>query len=323
MPLRVVMMGTGTFALPAFQALITSPHDVMALVTQPDRTGRGHHHHVNELKDLALKNGINVLQPEKVNTADSLEQLRTLKADLFVVAAYGQILSAALLDIPRLGAINLHGSLLPKYRGAAPVQYAVLDGETESGVTIFQIEPKLDAGPILGVVKTPIGPDETSGQLHDRLAALAAPLTLEVLDGLETDSLKIQMQNPADVSLAPKIRKEQGLIDWTKSNAEIACHVRGMQPWPLPFTFLHSPNSKPQRMLILQVSSIELNEVKQLASRQPGDILQVSNRIFVKTGEAALEVKQLQPAGKRPMETSEFTRGHDLDGLHFGTEQHT
>jgi methionyl-tRNA formyltransferase len=196
-PLRLIMMGTGTFALPTFQALIESAHEVVALVTQPDRVGRGHHHHPHPMKDAALEAGIPVLQPEKVNRPEVLEQLTSFGPDLFVVAAYGQILSPDLLEIPRLGAVNVHGSLLPKYRGAAPIQYAIWHGETETGLTLFQLEPKLDAGPILGMVKTPIGPKETAGELHDRLAAIAPPLTLEVLRGLETGEIQRRPQTPA------------------------------------------------------------------------------------------------------------------------------
>ena len=320
MSLRVVMMGTGTFAKPAFQALIDSNHEVVGLVTQPDRTGRGHHQHVNELKEVALADQISVFQPEKVNQPESLEQLRAFHADIFVVAAYGQILSGELLRIPHLGAINLHGSLLPKYRGAAPVQYAVLKGETESGVSIFQIEPKLDAGPILGVVKTDIGLKETSGQLHDRLAELAAPLTLEVLTGLEDGTVNKTYQDPAQVTQAPKIRKEQGLIDWTKSNAEIICHVRGMQPWPMPYTFLNSPTTKSKRMLILDVAPVADNLQRQVTSFLPGESLQQDDRVFVRTGDSALEVLQLQPAGKRTMSASDFSRGHSLERFRFGNE---
>ncbi|MCA9016136.1 MAG: methionyl-tRNA formyltransferase, partial [Planctomycetaceae bacterium] len=176
MPLNVVMMGTGTFAIPAFQALIDSEHQVLGLYTQPDRTGRGHHRHKNPMKELALAQGIPVFQPPKINTPESLEELRQLNADVFLVAAYGQILSQELLDIPRYGSFNLHASLLPKYRGAAPILYAIRNGETKTGVSLFRIERALDSGPVAAMVETPIGPDETTGELQDRLAELAAPL---------------------------------------------------------------------------------------------------------------------------------------------------
>ncbi|MEZ6045503.1 MAG: methionyl-tRNA formyltransferase [Planctomycetaceae bacterium] len=179
--MKLVMMGTGVFALPTFQALLDSEHQVVGLFTQPDRTGRGHHRHVNPLKVLAEEKDIPVFQPVKANTPESINDLKSLDADLCVVAAYGQILSADLLGTPRLGAINLHASLLPKYRGAAPIQWAMIKGERETGVTIFQIEPKLDAGPVWGVVSTPINESETYGELQDRLADLGAALCINVL----------------------------------------------------------------------------------------------------------------------------------------------
>src|SRR5258708_12307808 len=169
--LRLVMMGTGDFALPTFQSLYDTPHQVVGLLTQPDRTGRGHHRNLqNPMKELALAHETPVFQPEKINTTESLADLRGLEADLFVVAAYGQILSPELLSIPRLGSINVHASLLPKYRGAAPVAFAVLNGDAETGVSIIQVLPALDAGPIFAFARTPIGPEQTSGPLQDPLA---------------------------------------------------------------------------------------------------------------------------------------------------------
>ncbi len=321
MSLKVVMMGTGTFALPAFQALIDSDHHVIGLVTQPDRVGRGHHRHVNEMKEAAIAGEVPVFQPENVNTPESLEQLRQFQADIFVVAAYGQILSADLLGIPRLGAINLHGSLLPKYRGAAPVQYAVLNGDAESGVTIFQIEPKLDAGPILGVVKTEIGSKETSGELHDRLAELSAPLTIEVLNGLETENIERQTQESAEVTRAPKIRKEHGSIDWSKRSDELDWHVRGMQPWPMAFTFLHLPDRKSTRILLLDVVELSGEEAESIQGQQPGEATHHEKRIFVRTGNGGVEILKLQPSGKRPMSAAEFLNGTSLQSGQFGPEK--
>jgi len=181
--LKLVMMGTGEFALPTFEALYRTPHRVTGLFTQPDRTGHGHHRSPhNPMKQLALEHGTPVFQPEKVNTPEALADLRACAADLLVVAAYGQILSRELLEIPRLGTINVHASLLPKYRGAAPVAYAILNGDSETGVSIIQVLPQLDAGPILAVAGTPIGPQETAGVLEDRLARLAVDLVPGVLD---------------------------------------------------------------------------------------------------------------------------------------------
>jgi len=316
--LRIVMMGTGTFALPTFQKLIESDHDVVGLVTQPDRTGRGHHHHVNEMKEAALEAGVDVFQPEKVNTSEALQRLREFQADIFVVAAYGQILSKELLEIPRLGAINLHGSLLPKYRGAAPVQFAVLNGEKESGVTIFQIEPKLDAGEILGMVTTEIGPKETSGQLHDRLAELSAPLTLDMLQQLEAGTETRQLQDASLVTRAPKITKQAGLIDWSKPTKEIPWHIYGMQPWPMPFTFLHLPEKKPQRLLILDIDPAG-DGGNGLA---PGDCVVRDCQFLVRTGDGFVRVNTLQPAGKRAMSAEDFLRGTHVDGAKLAADNY-
>jgi methionyl-tRNA formyltransferase len=313
------MMGTGTFALPTFRALLASGHQMAALVTQPDRIGTGHHQHVNPLKELALQAGVAVFQPDRANAPESLERLRSFDADLYVVAAYGQILSGQLLAIPRLGAINLHGSLLPKYRGAAPVQYAVWKGEKESGVTIFQIEPKLDAGPILGMVRTPIGPKETSGELHDRLAELATPLTLEVLKDLEAGTARKSFQDPERVTKAPRLEKEQGRINWTMTSEQIGWHVRGMQPWPMPFTSLQLPGRQPIRILILDVDPVAANGRTEAA--RPGQILPgEAGEFIVKTGDAAVRVNRLQPAGKRAMEAAEFLRGTPVAGGFFAGE---
>ena len=318
MPLRLLMMGTGEFAAPAFRALCDSSHQVVGLVTQPDRTGRGHHHHVNVMKDLALERDIEVFQPERANTDESLQRLKNFGADLFVVAAYGQILSARLLAIPRLGAINLHASLLPKHRGAAPIHYAILNGETRTGVTIFQIEPQLDAGLILGQVATEIGPDETTGDLLPRLAELAAPLTLQVIDDLEHGRARPIAQDPSEVTLAPKMPKELGLIDWTRPAPRIGCHVRAMQPWPMPYTFLHHSGQPPLRLLLLRVRPAGPGN----SDAAPGTVIAAaSGSLVVQTGDGGLEILELQPSGKRRMSIAEFQRGHPLHpGDRFGPE---
>ncbi len=312
------MMGTGEFALPTFQALIESPScEVVGLVTQPDRTGQGHHQHVNPLKVLALENNLPVFQPENVNSPESLERLREFNATLYVVAAYGQILSADLLAIPSRGAVNLHGSLLPKYRGAAPIQYSIWKGEQETGVTLFQIEPKLDAGPMLGIVKTPIGPKETSGELHDRLALLAAPLALQILDRMERGELTPELQYSGGVTKAPRLKKEQGFIDWSLAANELGWHNRAMQPWPMPYTFLHLPNRKPQRVLVLDLDPVPALK----RSLQPGEIVVEEDSILVQVGNGDwVRVNRLQPAGKRAMLATEFLRGTDLSGGRFGNE---
>jgi methionyl-tRNA formyltransferase len=311
--MRLVMMGTGTFALPTFLGLYETQHEVAGLFTQPDRGGRGRHRHVNSMKEAALERGTPVFQPENVNAPEALDDLRSLDPDLCVVAAYGQILRPQLLEIPRRGAINVHASLLPKYRGAAPIQYAILNGETETGVTIFQIEPKLDAGPILGMVKTPIGPKETAGELEARLADLAAPLTRDVIAGIEAGTIEPVPQNPAQATKAPRLKKEQGAIDWTKPAAAVACHVRAMQPWPTPYTFLEQPGRPPLRLILLDVEPCE-PVPDSPGDAEPGTVLTADgHRLVVRTGEGAVEILELRPEGKRAMTAAEFLRGHRLE----------
>ncbi|MFP6765755.1 MAG: methionyl-tRNA formyltransferase, partial [Planctomycetaceae bacterium] len=251
MTLRLVFLGTGTFALPTFRGLYETGHEVVGLVTQPDRTGRGHHRHQNPLKTLAEENATAVFQPAKANAEEAIARLQEFQADLFVVAAYGQILSAELLEIPRLGAINLHASLLPKYRGAAPIQYALLCGETETGVTIFQIEPGLDAGPVLGMTSTAIGESETYGELQDRLSDLAVPLAKQVIEQLAKGTATPRPQDVSQVTRAPRLAKEQGQIPWQKSARLVCCHIRGVQPWPKPSTTIEMADGSQLQLLIL------------------------------------------------------------------------
>lgn len=308
MSLRLVFLGTGSFALPTFRGLYETGHEVVGLVTQPDRTGQGHHRHVNPLKELAEENSTPVFQPAKANEADSIARLREFEADLFVVAAYGQILSAELLSLPRLGAINLHASLLPKYRGAAPIQYAVLCGETETGITIFQIEPKLDAGPVLGVVKTDIGEKETYGELQDRLSELAVPLTQQVIGELATGMTKPLTQDTSLVTKAPRLTKEQGQIPWQKPARLVCCHIRGVQPWPKPSTTIELAEGKPLRLLILDAEPVD-----RAVPGEPGSIeVEDRKRLFVQTGEGAVEVLTLQPEGRKAVSAAQFLNGRAL-----------
>ena len=308
MPLRVLMIGTGAFALPTLRALADSDHELVGLLTQPDRTGRGHHNHRNPMKDFALERGVPVHQPERINTDESVALLESLGAELHVVAAYGQILSQRVIDTPRLAVVNIHASLLPKYRGAAPIQHAILNGETETGITIFQIQPELDAGPILAIEKTAIGPKETAGQLHDRLAELAAPIALRVADGFDQGNVTGTTQDASLVTRAPRLKKSDGVIDWSLPAEAIERHIRAMQPWPKSFSLLTSGTGKPLRLSLLDA---ELADDTSVAA--PGEVVHVdSERIVVQTGCGTLAVLLLQPDGKRVMETAEFLRGRSV-----------
>lgn len=308
MTLRIAYFGTGNLAVPSFLSLLDSKHQIVGLVTQPDRTGRGHHQHVNPLKVAATERGLPVLQPDSIKAAEALAVLEQWGADLYVVAAYGQMLSPQLLAIPRLGTINIHASLLPKYRGATPIHAAVLNGDAETGITIIQIEPKMDAGPMLGVVRTAIQPDETTGHLEERLAELAIPLLYRVIDEIEARAVRPVLQDPAQVTRVRKLTKADGRIDWSRPAIEVERHVRGMQPWPGPFSELHQLGRPVQRMQILKVRVLDTN-----SAGQPGDVLAIDPaEITVRCGEQAIQILQLQPDGKRPMPAADFLRGRKL-----------
>lgn len=317
--MRIVLMGTGEFALPAFRAVLGSVHEVVAVVTQPDKVGRGHHQHVNVVKLLGESGGLPVLQPERVNRPEVLEALRGFGADVFLVASYGQILKPELLSIPRLGAFNLHGSLLPKYRGAAPVQYSIWEGERTTGVTIFQIEPALDSGPMVGRVETEIGEEETSGELMLRLAELCVPLTLEVLDQLERGVACFEVQDPAAVVLAPKIPREAGQLDFRRGVRRIDCQLRALQPWPKCSAVLQREGQEPLRCLLLLG--------KRWAGTEPGAcnvgvVRVVEGRPVVCCGDGWLELLRVQPDGRRAMDGRSFVNGTaGLDGSRFGDSQ--
>ncbi len=331
-------MGTGGFAVPAFCAILESRHTTVGLFTQPDRTGSGHHRHVNPLKRIAADD-IPVFQPEKANLPEPIEQLRSLEPDLCVVAAYGQILSAELLGVPRLGAVNLHASLLPKYRGAAPIQAAILNGETETGVTIFQIEPKLDAGPILAMERTPIGPKETAGELQVRLAALGASMILPVLDHLEAGTAVPLVQDSAQASRAPRLKKESGRIDWSQDPG--TNRLPGPRVPPLADGLHNAPVFQRRASCQLAILRKPIWKAGKLAAYptepatnhprsrppisppsrnsprpptpRPGTILFADRkRLIVQTGGGPLEILRLQAEGKRAMATSEFLAGRQL-----------
>ncbi len=307
--MRLVFFGTGSFGLPTLDALFASRHKIAAVVTQPDKTGRGHHGHVNPIKALASQRTRPVLQPENVNDPAVLAELKDFRADIFVTAAYGQILKKVLLDIPPHGAINLHASILPKYRGAAPIHAALLAGETETGVTIFRIVPKLDAGPILGIETTPIGPAETTGELHDRLADLAAPMTIRLLDALESGAVAETVQDDARTTYARQLRKEEGEIDWSKLPAQVINHLRAMTPWPGAYSMLQLPGREPLRVTL---TAAEPTEEPADASAAPGTIFPTEGELVVQTGGGPLRILRLKPAGKREMTGAEFRRGHVL-----------
>ena len=314
MSLHVVLMATGEFALPSLQAIAQSGHTLRALITQPDRLNPRGQPHPHPLKQYADELQLPVLQPPSINTPQAIRQLRALRADVVAVAAYGQILSAEVIDVPPCGMFNLHASLLPRHRGAAPVQYAVWKGDAETGVTIFQIVPKLDAGPMIVQRKTPIATGETAGQLHDRLAIIGADAFLEALELIEHGTAQPLNQQADQVTLAPKIRKEQGEINWAATRWQIDCHIRAMQPWPNPFTFLHRPDKPPERLLILETS---VGPDRSIAGVIAGKLQVQQQQLQVACGDGWLTIETLQRAGKKPMSAAEFLRGTPLPETAF------
>lgn len=300
--MRVVMLGTGTFAEPTFRALLSRPGLVCGLVTQPDRgdgrrTGATRQTGVG-MKPLADAAGVPVMQPESINTPEAVAALRAWQPDLLVTAAYGQILNNDVLESARLGGINVHASLLPKYRGAAPVAYAIWKGEAETGVTIIRMTTGLDAGEMLAQESTPIGPNETAGELEARLAPLGAKLALAVIDQLAAGPVSGAKQDAAGVTRAPKLKKEHGLLDWNQP-AEVVCRqVRAMQPWPTAYTFRQGV-----RLIIVTAEPVEG------LIGSPGTL---HAGFLVSTVSGAVRVTQVQPVGKRVMPAADYLRGHPV-----------
>jgi methionyl-tRNA formyltransferase len=309
---RIIMLGTKDFALPTFEYLCETGHGVVALVTQPDRPqGRKQLLIPSRIKEAALARGIRVEQPEDINVPASLDLIRSLDADLLVTAAYGQILSADLLSIPPMGGINLHGSILPAYRGAAPVSRAIQNGEVETGLTVIRMTPRIDAGGMMAFARTPIGPDETAGEVEDRIAVLGAPLVAEAIAQLVAGTAKILPQDRSQVTKAPKLRKENGLIDWTRSNLEIHNLVRAMQPWPVASTSWLKPDG-PIRLIVHQSTAVE-------GQGAPGQVVEATgDRLIVAAGSGAVRLIRVQLEGKKPSPAAEFLRGHQLFGASFG-----
>lgn len=301
--MRLIMLGTGPFAVPTLQAIAASAHEVALVVTRPPV---GRKAEVSPVQKAADSLGREVWSPATVNDVAAQGRLKSLGADLLVVCDYGEILRPETLATTRLGGINLHGSLLPKYRGAAPVQWAILRGEAETGNSVIQMTPGLDAGPCLAQQRVPIDPDETAAELEARLAKLGADAVMEVIAQREAGTAQPVVQDKSLASKAPRLKKEQGAIDWSQPALVIKNQVRALQPWPRAFTFWRPPDGEPVRLNVDRVAIVE----SKTDGGDAGVIVESSGRLVVAAGDSAIEILQLQPAGKRSMAAADFLRGN-------------
>lgn len=302
--MRIVFMGTPEFAVPSLEALLRSDDHVVGVVSQPDRPkGRGQQLVAPPVKLVAERAGIPVLQPLKIRTPEFLQALSDWKPDLIAVAAYGRILHTPILRLPPQGCVNVHGSLLPKYRGAAPVQWAVINGETETGITTMLMDEGMDTGAMLLQERLAIMADDTAGTLAPRLAELGGRLLVETIAQLKVGTLMPKKQDDGQATMAPLLKKEDGLIDWTMKATALAHRVRGLSPWPGAYTFLGE-----ERWNIWKAVS-----TGEATTEKPGTIVAVGKQsILVATGEGLLEVREIQTANSKRMSVSQFLTGHKV-----------
>jgi methionyl-tRNA formyltransferase len=311
--LRIAFAGTPQFALPALRELLASNHEVVGVLTQPDRpAGRGQHLRASPVKLLAADlPGLPVAQPATLRTDESRSELARWAPDVLVVVAYGLILPPPVLAIPRLGCVNIHGSLLPRWRGAAPIQRALLAGDPETGVTIMQLDAGLDTGPMLIARRRPIGAHDTAGDLHDALAELGAAALVEALDGLAAGTLKSRPQPADGVTYAPKIDKSEAPLHWSATAIQLDRQIRAFNPWPIAETRFAGESL---RVLRAQVAD------SRSADAAPGTLLGLADDgLHVACGEGVLTVRELQRAGKRPVSARDFANAVRLAGARFGT----
>ena len=296
-------MGTPDFSVPTLEALVASEHEVAAVVTQPDKPkGRGKEIHMSPVKECALKHNIPVYQPVRARDEAFVEEMRTLKPDAMVVIAFGQILPKSLLDLPKYGCVNIHASLLPKYRGAAPIQWAVINGDEETGITTMMMDVEMDTGDMLEKTVVKLNPDETGGSLFDRLSLLGGDLILSTLSKLEKGEITPQPQDHAQATYVKKISKSMGDIDWTMDAVSIERLVRGLNPWPSAFTRWNG------KMLKIWEAKV----LPDLETKAPcGSVISASDEgLKIQTGNGVLCVTSLQLEGKKRMDTAAFLRGY-------------
>lgn len=303
--LRVVFMGTPDFAVPTLNCLLHSNHEILAVVSQPDKPkGRGKKIQYTPVKETALAHSIPVLQPQKANTDSFIHELKALSPDVIVVVAFGQILSERVLSIPSKGCINVHGSLLPKYRGAAPIQWALINGDKITGITTMLMDAGMDTGDMLLKEEVEIKEEDTAGTMHDRLAQVGADLLIKTLDQVEYHQLTPEKQNNEDATYAPMIRKELGHIRWSQSASAIRNLVKGLDPWPSAYSFM---NGK-----ILKIWNLKkINGIQ----GTPGEIVAASPKegLIVQGGDGQLLIEELQLQGKKRMQAEDFLRGYPIE----------
>lgn len=307
--MRILFMGTPDFAVETLETLIHSEHEVIGVVTQPDKPkGRGGKVQFSPVKEAAIEAGIPVFQPNRVRDGAFIEQLRSILPDVIVVVAFGQLLTKEILELPRYGCLNVHASLLPKLRGAAPIQWSVIDGDKESGVTIQQMDEGLDTGDILLVEKYTLDPKETGGSLFDKLAKLGGPMILKVLQMAEEGSLQPQKQDDAQHTYAKRLSKATGQMDFTKPAKELERLIRGLNPWPSAFCFLNG------KMLKIWEADVIEDTVSSDQDTEAGMIVDVAKDSFdVKTNDGLLRVYEVQLEGKKRMRCDAFLRGFSLE----------
>jgi methionyl-tRNA formyltransferase len=313
--MRIILMGTGPFAVPMAEAIYNSAHDVPLLVTRPRRVLHGKTQaDANPMRELAVSRGTPVFDPESINTDEARAELARHQPDLFIVCDYGQILKPETLAVARLGGINLHGSLLPRYRGAAPINWAIYNGDKEMGVTVIHMTPQIDAGPAISAAHLSLADDDTAVTIEPRLAELGAPLVLAAIEALAANQLQPIPQDPFLASKAPRLKKEDGAVDWTRSAEQVRNQVRALVPWPRTFSYWHRAEGEPLRVILESVS------LEPSASGKPGTVLEASgDRLVVATGSGGLKIDALQPSGKRVLAASEFLRGYPVrTGDEFG-----
>lgn len=301
-------MGTAEFAVPTFKRLLASRREVIGVVTQPDRpSGRGREMRISPVKQIALDAGITIHQPERVRSEDFVALVKEMSPDAIVVAAFGQIIPKVILDIPRLGSINVHASLLPKYRGAAPVHYALFNGETVTGVTTMLMDPGLDTGPVLLQKEVGILPDDNEGSLEVRLAEVGADLLIETIELLEKGAITPKPQDASLATYAPSVKKEECRIDWNQDSNEIVNRIRGCTPRPGAYTILDDS--------VLKIWSAEMGEGE---SGRPGEVIELrQDGILVRAGRGAVRLAEVQPENRKRMTAGDFARGY---GITVGTK---